>query len=214
MTFEITLTEKEWFYKKVDARVFSMLDREEAGYILEQLTYIGKWHPEYKHFSEAISAIVSPYGYFSRQAMNLCLKDALNNSIALGEKTDHRIDLYCEYDVLFSRCFNMKGRLVLDVFSNVLKRIPKEMLEDLDYFAINGTREKTDAYWPYPFRWIAVYYVTGGNEGYYLHVDPIWIENGERKSDTFFTGKTLYEGQKGRAVMSALVTKLSEMMEV
>ena len=44
------------------------------------------------------------------------------------------------------------------------------------------------AKWPEDYRWIAVYVVTGGSEGLYLHVDLI---AGDKPRRQFFIGKSL-----------------------
>jgi hypothetical protein len=79
-----------------------------------------------------------------------------------------------------------------DVFKQVKEKLPKKLLEKMDYFHISYNMKNDDI--PYG-RWISAYPVIGDNEGHYIHVDVISITDyktgkyiGDR--ETIFLGKT------------------------
>ena len=136
-------------------------------------------------------------------------REAFNSYKEAGQPVEHRVDIYEEYDVLFHHCINITRRTVALVYQYLVKNLPKHLLDEMDYFAISGSRHTEDALWP-EFHWISVYYVTGGSEGYYLHVDVI---DGEKR-DCMILGKTLLEGKAGRDYMAKCVAAISEVLEV
>jgi hypothetical protein len=54
-----------------------------------------------------------------------------------------------------------------------------------------GHEHRANDKWPDNYRWIAVYVVQGGSEGYYLHIDVVYCE-GNR--ELMILGKTLHCG--------------------
>jgi hypothetical protein len=59
-----------------------------------------------------------------------------------------------------------------EAWENITTLMPTHLRDDLDYWAVTSTTD-ADTPWPIKARWIAVYVVPGGSEGYYLHVDAI-----------------------------------------
>src|SRR5271156_7120122 len=49
----------------------------------------------------------------------------------------------------------------------------EHLFSDMTRFTGEGHDYKYSAPWPVDVRWIAVFYVTGNSEGYYIHIDAI-----------------------------------------
>ena len=105
-------------------------------------------------------------------------------------------DLFTVYDVTEDGyCVNEQGRTYGDIEADIIRKIKEEhpeAWEMLDYFGLeyDYRRNHRGDYFPTSWQWIACYYVKGGSEGYYFHVDLIAL-GGER--NLIFLGKTLSE---------------------
>lgn len=122
-------------------------------------------------------------------------------------------DLYSTWDVIHTGyCINDKPRPISEVFEQVNSRLQSEYPElyrELDYFSNSVKYEPDSTLWP-KFRWIAVFYVRGGSEGYYIHVET----RNDGAAKIMFLGKTLLEGKAGRELCEKIVAALSRIMDV
>jgi hypothetical protein len=128
-------------------------------------------------------------------------------------KTDH--DLYSTWDVTDDHyCINDRKNSLFSIFEQVRKKLIAdypELMEQADYFSYDYDNDtyKHTALCP-EFRWIAVYYVRGGSEGYYVHVES----RQDGKSEMLFLGKTLCEGWAGISWAEKMVCAISRIMNV
>jgi len=78
----------------------------------------------------------------------------------------------------------------------------------LDYFSLGTWQYKNEnKTWPTNYNWVSCYYVTGGSEGYYFHIDVIK----EDKRELMFLGKTLIEN---RGLAGEINNAISRIMQV
>ena len=209
MTFKPTEQDEQYFKRLVETRTIRH-HPSEVGWQYQRLKFIAEWHPRFVSMKQLVDELYSDgSGYCSDTELWSALKEALQTSKEAGEPVDHRVEIYVEYDVLFSHCINFKQRTVTEVYQYLMKRLPKKLMENMDYFATLASRKTEGADWP-EFRWVSVYYVTGGSEGYYLHVDVI----NKQGRDCMIVGKTLLEGKAGRNYMAKVCKKISEILEV
>ena len=122
-------------------------------------------------------------------------------------------DLFSVYDVDFDhRIHNERRKTIQQVCSNIIGEF-KEQFPDiygtLDYLGPSVDYDLgEDINSPFPeFHWIAVYYVEGGSEGYYIHVDVLYEEN---KRKMILLGKTLL----GRSEAEKIANCLSRIIKV
>lgn len=73
--------------------------------------------------------------------------------------------------------YTIEGRPLIDIRKELSAILTPEFL-DMDYLSINRYDDKT---WPAEYWHIAIYAVTGGSEGYYVHIDAI-TDKGEIKN--------------------------------
>jgi len=59
-----------------------------------------------------------------------------------------------------------------------------------DEYVSPNSESLNDDPWPTGYRWLAVYVVTGGSEGFYLHVDAIFDDAGAWIRKPLVVGKT------------------------
>jgi len=128
----------------------------------------------------------------------------------LGKVTATKHDLYSTFDVTDQGyIINERSRKLRDVFKDVydtLKRDYPDLAKDIEYFSIfpTLTRER-----PFPLgARIAIFYVEGSSEGYYVHVEA---HDGETR-ELLFLGKTLLEGESGISWAEQMVCALSRIM--
>lgn len=122
-------------------------------------------------------------------------------------------DLFSTWDVTDKGyCINEKKKSVHAVFKDVNKLFHEKypgLAENMDYFQVSSENFNDH---PLPdYRWLGVFYVTGGSEGHYIHVEAIGI--GEPKMDKrecLFLGKTF----GGRNHAEEVVNALSRILEV
>ena len=130
------------------------------------------------------------------------------------EETKTVKDIFTTYDVIDGYIKNERGNSLEDIQQHViaeLKKISspiaegygiKNLYDCLDYLSImdyKGARS-----WPINYNWIACYYVTGGSEGYYFHVDHIL----DGKSERLLLGKTLIENRDLAAKINAALGEI------
>ena len=122
-------------------------------------------------------------------------------------------DLFTVYDVTEDGlCINEQGRTYGDIEADIIRKIKEEhpeAWEMLDYFGLeyDYRRNHRGDYFPTSWQWIACYYVKGGSEGYYFHVDLIAL-GGERKM--IFLGKTLSESRSDAEVIQNALSRVFE----
>lgn len=107
-------------------------------------------------------------------------------------------------------CVNEKGKPLLEILNAVCKKLylkHPELREPTDYFAL-GALMKSHNLWDTSAR-TAVFYVKGGSEGYYVHV-----EQHRPGHECLFLAKTLLEGESGRLWAEQMVCALSRILEV
>lgn len=106
------------------------------------------------------------------------------------------------YDVTDQHyCINEKGNPLREVFKEVEDRLWKEhpeLKDDCDHFSIFPTVR--DQAFPTSYSWIKVFYVEGGSEGWWVHV--------EVNNELLFLGKTLREGEAGISWAERMVCAL------
>ena len=137
-----------------------------------------------------------------------------------GTIVSHETDLLSEYDVTNKNfCINITPRKIKDIFKEVENQLPKELMNEFDYYVSSfpfiHTTNIAEAHFDenglFPeFHWIAIYYVLGGSEGYYVHVATI---NDEEHHEMVWVAKTLYEGTKGKEVCRKLVAALEDIIK-
>lgn len=80
-----------------------------------------------------------------------------------------------------------EGRTVQDVLTDLNAALAAQGLEPDEYGFSDITRlvshDRKSAPWPARYRWIAVFAVTGGSEGYYVHIDAIVSHDGGRREE-------------------------------
>jgi len=124
-----------------------------------------------------------------------------------------KTDLFTTYDVTEDwLCVNERGRTYGDIEADIIRKMKEEHLEAwemLDYFGLDydyRRHHKGDCF-PTSWNFIACYYVKGGNEGFYFHVDLIAM-GGERKM--IFLGKTLSESRSDAEVIQNALSRVFE----
>jgi hypothetical protein len=125
----------------------------------------------------------------------------------------------CEtYDVTHENyCINTRGNKLYDIFKEVKGRLEKEypeLMAHCDYFAYDGEdlyKEEKYSLWDLNDHWLAIHYVTGGSEGYYVHVARVDRQN---RYKIIFLAKTLNERDAGITWAANMVAALSRIMEV
>ena len=124
-----------------------------------------------------------------------------------------KTDLFTTYDVTEDwLCVNERGRRYRDIEADIIRKMKEEHLEAwemLDYFGLEYEyrRQHEGDYFPTSWHWIAVYYVKGGSEGFYFHVDLI-DNDGERK--LIFLGKTLSEDRSDAEMVQNALSRVFE----
>lgn len=131
--------------------------------------------------------------------------------IDYGTVVETKKTLLTTYDVTDKHlCINERGNPLPDIVERLRddldKRLP-DWSEGSDYFNLYPFKEKE--VWPVDSR-IAVFYVKGGSEGYYVHVEA----QHDGRSDLEFLGKTLREGEEGISWAEQMVCALSRILEV
>uniref|UniRef100_A0A6M3KXQ5 Uncharacterized protein n=1 Tax=viral metagenome TaxID=1070528 RepID=A0A6M3KXQ5_9ZZZZ len=111
-----------------------------------------------------------------------------------GEIIRHEIQLLDEYDVTEKGfCVNDRMRRIQDIHRDVIDEFKKRGAwgeyghTTLDYFSVVD-RIGGLIYWPEKAKWTAIFHVTGGSEGFYIHVEAI-TSDGDRH--LIFLGKSL-----------------------
>ena len=86
-------------------------------------------------------------------------------------------DLLYTYDVTDQHyCINTRPNTLKEIYQEVRKQLEpySSLMADVDYFSYGDVIKRkcgTPEYWPEQCHWTKVYYVTGGSEGYYIHVE-------------------------------------------
>jgi len=128
-----------------------------------------------------------------------------------GKVIEHKSDLYTTYDVTDKGyCINERPRPALDVLVDVRKQLWEKysgLKENEEYFDIFPGQEGLP--WPLDNRFLCIFYVRGGSEGYYVHVET----QHEGRNTIWFLGKTLREGEAGMSWAEQMVCALSRIMK-
>lgn len=136
----------------------------------------------------------------------------MENETPVIVKTVH--ELLSTYDVTDKHlCINERGNPLQEVLGKVRGRLEKEhpeLLEGSDYFGIYTSVHSEIQTFPTDYWGVLIFYVKGGSEGYYVHVEV----RKDGKSTLLFLGKTLLEGEAGRAWAEKMVCALSRIIEV
>lgn len=130
-----------------------------------------------------------------------------------GKVVKQESDLYTTYDVTDKGyCINIRPRKIADIFNDVNRQLkgkyPK-LCEGIEYFELSASQSGEEL-WDEDRHWTAVFYVQGGSEGYYVHVEA--ISEGIRQ--LLFLGKTLREGEAGVSWAEQMVCAISRIMKV
>jgi hypothetical protein len=131
----------------------------------------------------------------------------------MSKTIEHRdSDLYSTWDVTTDHyCINITPRKALAVFNDVKNQYEVNypaLAENVEYFSFGG-RYDDNPDWPLSHR-IAVFYVEGGSEGYYVHVET--LKDGKHKNWALV--KTLREGETGIKWAEQTANALSRIMHV
>jgi hypothetical protein len=100
-------------------------------------------------------------------------------------------------------------RTIEEVFEQVKARIPKDLMDHMDYFMYSSRDGKNEM----PCgRWISAYPVIGDNEGHYVHVDVIAIYDPKTGQQTkerehIYTAKT-FDGFDTAAEFATLISRM------
>lgn len=134
-----------------------------------------KWRVEYEGRKWPDSA----YECMARNMLAEANAEALASGA--GPVLDRRETFCTHYHVVDGYVRDETGKPVSEVFEYVKERLLKDYATGHEeyggiideYFSCSA-----DGLWPYRSRWIAVYAVTGGSEGHYVHVDSLDNEGG------------------------------------
>lgn len=103
---------------------------------------------------------------------------------------DRRETFCTRYHVVDRYVKDETGKPVSEVFAYVKEQLKNygEGHEEYggiidEYFHSLAAQDDGPVLWPFKARWIAVYAVTGGSEGHYVHVDA--LENDEKRTNLF-----------------------------
>jgi len=119
-----------------------------------------------------------------------------------------REDIFSYYDVSYDwTCHNERPKTmqqVYDYICNEMKEKYPELWRMLDYFDI--WKYDGITHFPLDYKWIAVFYVRGGSEGHYFHVEA--IKDG--KITHLFLGKTLSENREDAILINSALSRILE----
>ena len=111
-------------------------------------------------------------------------------------------------------CINFRPNKIKEVSQEILDLIKKknpDLIKGMDYWSpCYDYRDRENATFPDKFPRIAVFYVEGGSEGYYVHVEALH----DGKHDNIFLAKTLREGEAGITWAEQMVCTISRIMDV
>lgn len=99
------------------------------------------------------------------------------------------------------------------VEKEIQQRLRKQGLwDEMDYFHVSVLIRDKDEAFPYPYRSIKCYAVTGGSEGYYIHVEAAYRDPknpyGDCLHKDLFTGKTFSGMETALKISNALTLML------
>lgn len=127
-------------------------------------------------------------------------------------------ELLSTYDVTDKQlCINERGNKLTEIHKAIMDKLRKDypdLVEDIEYFNIfPGFKE--DAVFPVNRGYLKVFYVTGGSEGYYVHVETETKHDSQYdRNELYFLAKTLREGEAGISWAEKMVCALSRIMKV
>jgi hypothetical protein len=133
-------------------------------------------------------------------------------------KTNHWLT-YTEDVTTEGHCINFRPNLLKEISQEVMDKLEKDhhsLVAHLEYWSVEygpdpyGPKAHDTATWPKGFPRIAVFYVRGGSEGYYVHVEA--LKDGKHKN--IFLAKTLLEGEGGVTWAERMVCALSRILDV
>jgi hypothetical protein len=138
-----------------------------------------------------------------------------------AEQIETRHDIFTTYDIIDGLVKNERGNPMQDIrqhIRNKLEAIVSKtyteygatvLYDCLDYFdqatSYTAKGAKRRALWPVSYHWLVCYYVAGGSEGYYFHVDMI---DADGKREMLFLGKTLIERRELAAEITAALSQI------
>jgi hypothetical protein len=127
-------------------------------------------------------------------------------------------ELLSTYDVTDKHlCINERGNKLSEIHKEVMNKLRKdypELVTDIEYFGIFPSF-KEDAVFPIDRGYLKVFYVTGGSEGYYVHVETkTKHESQYDRNELYFLAKTLREGEAGISWAERMVCALSRIFKV
>ena len=129
--------------------------------------------------------------------------------------THHVTNLIENYDVCYEHyCHNCKNNTIVYLYEQIeeeLKNNYPDIWNTIDYFSISckyemDMKNNPDLLIP-DFQWMPVYYVRGGSEGFYIHIDVITPGN---KMVHLYTAKTLCGRDEGERICNA-ITRIIDM---
>jgi len=124
-------------------------------------------------------------------------------------------DMFSTWDVTHDGyCINDRAKSMSSVKAAVQLKLQEdypELYQALDYFSLDTDYSYSDKPDIFPINSrIAVFYVKGGSEGYYIHVEAM----NDGKFSTLILGKTLYEGEHGIEIAEKTANAISRIMQV
>lgn len=169
------------------------------------LQFVCQYHPEFSKpgIDERVIDRLSENGiYWAYDLLAASVREAKAQGVAIEQV----VTSTTVYDVAHGRCVNEQGRPINEVYKETCDMLERIGLYPDEYFSLSAASDRGGEF-PYPYRWVACYAVTGGSEGHYLHVDAI-MKDGSRK--LVFVGKTLQEGKEGMDYMYRICAALAE----
>jgi hypothetical protein len=190
---------------------------ERLGYKLESWQwemahYVYQNHPKIKDVGgkEELALVIKDRGFVFPSRLREMYAELKGPPIVTRTEST----LFETYDITHEGfCINSRGNPLTGIYREVRAKLEKEhpeLMGECDYFSLDkGHGDDKIDLWPFP-HWIAVHYVRGGSEGFYVHV--AFIDYGKYR--ILFLAKTLCDGEAGICWGEQMVCALSRIMEV
>jgi hypothetical protein len=132
------------------------------------------------------------------------------------------VELLETYDVDHKGyCINSRGNRLWDILKKVQETLKKDypgLMDQVEYFDVNydynvPIEKRREQVWDVHAHWNIIHYVTGGSEGFYVHVAQVHRETGVYH--TVFLIKTLIGNEKkGRDWCDKMCSALAWILQV
>jgi hypothetical protein len=151
----------------------------------ETINFVYTYHPSIHNVGGKHEMVeIYKHGYIS--AIRKMVPEAITAARREGCTIKHVVDKLSEYDVVAGYCYNIHGRSMRQVYSELVNLLGSNLPDE--YFTLGRDWEMSE--FPYSKR-IAVYCCPGGSEGTYLHIDVL----DGNKHENIILGKTCTDGK-------------------